>query len=168
MSVKTLLRKTPLYDFTYRSYIYVFKPGYWNQLRAIRDLYANFVRPNSLVFDIGANVGVNTQCFLDLGARVVAVEPVPQNLERLRQIHSRRLTVLPLAVSDKEGQATMDVGDTTDFSTMSPEWKEIAKKSDRFKGESWSKTITVLTTTLDFLIARLGKPAVIKMDVEGF
>ena len=40
-------------------------------------LYARFVKPGDLVFDIGAHVGDRVAAFRRLGARVVALEPQP-------------------------------------------------------------------------------------------
>jgi len=37
--------------------------------------YNQFISPNDLVFDIGANVGNRTRPLLNIGAKVVAVEP---------------------------------------------------------------------------------------------
>jgi hypothetical protein len=62
----------------------------------------------------------------------------------------------------------MHIGEVTDFSTLSPEWLEIAQNSERFSEHSWSQTITVLTATLDTLIRVYGRPDFIKIDVEGF
>src|ERR1043165_5274434 len=42
---------------------------------AMDALYAGFVKPGDLVFDIGAHVGDRIAAFRRLGARVVAVEP---------------------------------------------------------------------------------------------
>lgn len=37
--------------------------------------YEQFIRPNDICFDIGANMGNRTEVFLKLGAKVIAVEP---------------------------------------------------------------------------------------------
>ena len=44
---------------------------------AMERLYARFVQPGDLVFDVGAHVGDRVAAFRRLGARVVAVEPQP-------------------------------------------------------------------------------------------
>lgn len=64
--------------------------------------YRQFVRPGSLVFDIGANEGAITKACLALGAkRVVAVEPVQSCVERLRMIHGP-VTVVKAAAGATE------------------------------------------------------------------
>ena len=40
-------------------------------------LYAQFLKPGDLVFDIGAHIGDRTSSFRRLGAHVVALEPQP-------------------------------------------------------------------------------------------
>jgi hypothetical protein len=44
-------------------------------LRKRLTFYRNFIRNGDLCFDIGANIGTRTEAFLELGAKVVAVEP---------------------------------------------------------------------------------------------
>ena len=44
---------------------------------AMDALYARFVRPGDLAFDIGSHVGDRIGSFRRLGARVVALEPQP-------------------------------------------------------------------------------------------
>ena len=43
----------------------------------MRDLYGPYVRRGDLVFDVGAHMGTYTEVFVELGAKVVAVEPNP-------------------------------------------------------------------------------------------
>ena len=69
-------------------------------LRRMRTLYAQFIHAGDLAFDVGAHVGSRTLVYALLGARVVAVEPVPQALLVLRLIYGRhpRITLVPAAV----------------------------------------------------------------------
>ena len=56
---------------------------------AMDRLYAQFVRPGDLVFDIGAHVGDRIAAFLRLGARVVAAAPQPALVKTLRLFYGR-------------------------------------------------------------------------------
>jgi hypothetical protein len=47
--------------------------------------YGAFVSAGDLVFDVGAHVGNRTAVFLELGARVVAVEPQAQCVAELQR-----------------------------------------------------------------------------------
>src|SRR3954451_16664286 len=51
-------------------------------------LYARFVKPGDLVFDVGAHVGDRIGSFRRLGARVVAVEPQPLCVRAIREIYA--------------------------------------------------------------------------------
>src|SRR5205823_7128786 len=72
---------------------------------AMDKLYAAFVSPGDLVFDIGAHVGDRIAAFRRLGARVIAVEPQPALVRTLKLIYGRdqAVTVEPVAVGRSEG-----------------------------------------------------------------
>jgi FkbM family methyltransferase len=125
------------------------------------DHYARFVKPGDLCFDIGANCGRKSAVFLELGARVVAVEPCPslgQELEA-RLGGNSRLTIVKEGVADVPGTAKLHVEAAFGGSVSSfrPEWSPEFKTSHE-----------VPLTTLDLLIATHGVPAYCKIDVEGF
>jgi hypothetical protein len=52
----------------------------------MREFYAPFVRRGNLVFGVGANVGMYSEVFSELGAQVVAVEPNPEFCKNLRRL----------------------------------------------------------------------------------
>ena len=43
----------------------------------MRDFYADYIHRGDLVFDVGANVGIYSEIFTELGANVIAIEPKP-------------------------------------------------------------------------------------------
>lgn len=137
--------------------------------REARRHYSEFVRAGDLVFDIGANVGDRTAVFLSLGARVVAIEPQPACVDRLRRRFGGRITVAATALGPAEGEAEMLVSNADTVSTLSRDWVESAARTRRF-GESvrWDARATVPVSTFDALIARHGVPAFAKIDVEGY
>jgi FkbM family methyltransferase len=133
-----------------------------------RRLYSEFVQPGDLCFDVGAHIGDRTRCFLALGARVVAVEPQPSCVERLRFVfgNDRRVCLVPEALGDRPGQGELAICDAAPtISSMSAAFRE----SGRFAGEyQWTRVVSVPVTTLDVLIERFGRPTFCKIDVEGF
>jgi FkbM family methyltransferase len=134
--------------------------------RDARDFFGQFVPKAGLVFDVGANIGNYTEVYLELGARVVAVEPNPELAERVRlRCASRRLTVEEVALSDADGTVELHLGVDHAHSSISDDWVELVEASEyqgRFRG-----SVTVPMTTLDALIARHGTPDYLKIDVEG-
>lgn len=137
-------------------------------LAAGRGLYSRWIQPGALVFDVGANVGSRTSLFLDLGARVVAVEPQPDCVEVLRTFDQDRLIIEQVALGAVPGRATMRVASENTISSMADEWIDRVRGSGRFAAYSWPATISVEVSTLDALIERYGVPAFCKIDVEGY
>lgn len=142
-----------------------------NAPRAAMDrLYARFVRPRDLVFDIGAHVGDRISSFRRLGARVVAVEPQPGLMRVLRLIHGRdaSVTFIASAIGAMPGSARMMINtDNPTVSTLSEKFVAAAREADGWREQVWDEAITVPVTTLDDLIAQYGMPRFIKIDVEG-
>jgi FkbM family methyltransferase len=134
------------------------------------DFYSQFVPPNALIFDVGANIGTRTKVFLRMGATVVAVEPQPACATMLKYLarDSARLFVEQTALGESESRAEMQISYASTISSLSPDWIRSVKRSGRFAGYTWNKSIVVAVTTLDRLIARYGTPAFVKIDVEGF
>nr|HMT20580.1 hypothetical protein [Promineifilum sp.] len=59
-----------------RSLAIYYAPG---RVRRLTHFYTPFIRPDDLCFDVGAHVGNRIAAWRRLGARVVAVEPQPQD-----------------------------------------------------------------------------------------
>ena len=168
-TLKNTLASFPGFEPAYRAYLFAFRHDYWDELRSMREFYSGLIRPNDLIFDVGANVGEFTKTFLALGARVIAIEPVPSCVKALGRIRNKRLHVIPNALGSSSGKTTLHINPRRPtLSTVSESWLAIAKRAERFKAEEWSEAIEVTVTTLDDLIAQNGSPAYIKVDVEGF
>lgn len=152
----------------------------WREVRALRGwesedeqrlrFYSQLVRPNDLVFDVGANLGNRTKVFLRLGARVVAFEPQSQCAAILGRAFGGNpsFRLVKKALCDRSGTAEMRVGATHVLSTMSEQWIEATTHSGRFQRETWQARESVEVTTFDDVIREFGKPRFSKVDVEGF
>ncbi|MFI5031585.1 MAG: FkbM family methyltransferase [Reyranellales bacterium] len=145
--------------------------GHPARARAMDRLYAQFISRDDLVFDVGAHVGDRIGSFRRLGARVVAVEPQPALQRTLRLLYGRdpQVALVSAAVGRAVGTAEMKInpGNPT-ISTLSDEFIAASRDAAGWEGESWPWALTVPVTTLDALIAAHGRPAFIKLDVEGF
>jgi FkbM family methyltransferase len=139
--------------------------------RAMDALYARFLRPGDLAFDIGAHVGDRVSSFRRLGARVVAVEPQPGPARALRLIHGRdpQVTLIRAAAGDREGTVTLHLNRANPtVATASAAFVTAAAGAAGWEGEVWDDAVPVPCVTLDRLIDEHGRPAFVKIDVEGF
>jgi len=138
---------------------------------AMDRLYGRFINGGDLVFDVGSHVGDRVASFSRLGARVVAVEPQPAMIAVLKLLHGRNpdVVVEAVAVGRETGTATLMInpGNPT-VSTASTEFISAAHNAPGWETQRWTKTVQVPMTTLDSLVKKHGKPAFIKIDVEGF
>ncbi|MDZ4791574.1 MAG: FkbM family methyltransferase [Hyphomicrobiales bacterium] len=144
--------------------------GDTTRLASMAALYAQFVKPGDLAFDIGAHVGNRVAAFLALGARVVAVEPQPAAFRVLRRLYGQNpyVTLVHAAVSDAPGALTMRLNTANPtVSTASLEFIASADGAPGWEGQRWDAEITVEALTLDQLIRRHGRPSFVKVDVEG-
>jgi FkbM family methyltransferase len=145
--------------------------GHPTRAHAMDRLYAQFIAPGDLVFDVGAHVGDRIASFRRLRARVVAVEPQPAPYRTLKILfgRDRDVALVRSAVGRTIGTAEMklNLGNPT-ISTLSKEFIAASRDAAGWEGEAWQEAIQVPVTTLDALIETHGRPAFIKLDVEGF
>lgn len=138
---------------------------------AMDALYAQFVRPGDLVFDIGSHVGDRIGSFRRLGARVVAVEPQPLCIRALRAIYGKddEVTLVEAACGAAPGTVTMFVNSANPtVSTASATFVDAAGGAGGWEGQVWDGQIEVPCVTFDSLVAEHGVPIFAKVDVEGF
>jgi len=132
------------------------------------DFYSKLIKKDDLCFDIGANIGDKTMLFLQLGAKVVAIEPQECCWRVLRRrFQNCNVSVESFALADKEGSMTLFIDRSHTLATLSKDWIRTVSQSGRFSGHNWAGKLSVRTTTLDNLIKKYGKPAFCKIDVEG-
>lgn len=118
------------------------------------------MRAGDVAMDVGANQGLFTAAFGSIASKVIAVEPIPWQAERVRANIAlnqyKDAHVFEGAVSDQEGETTLRFGGQE--STSSIVWQH---KNGR--------ELQVKTTTLDKLIDIFGLTRVdfIKLDIEG-
>ena len=139
--------------------------------RRLRRFYSQFVTSGSLCFDVGAHAGNRVRCWLQLNARVVAVEPQPDFVRLLRFLYGRNknVEIVAAALGRARGRGTLLVSERTPtVTTLSPDWIEEVRADPRFAGVRWAPDQPVEILTLQALIERHGLPRFVKIDVEGF
>ncbi|MBL4594288.1 MAG: FkbM family methyltransferase [Flavobacteriales bacterium] len=162
--IRSVLRGLGLYSFTLdleNKLITLFKKS------ERKEFYNEFIKSGDLVFDVGANKGNRTVIFLELGAKVVAVEPQKECYEHLVKRFGDKIDLIKLGLGEKESTATMYVSGSTLISSFSKDHVDMMQE-DRFKGANWGDTIEIQMTTMDALINKYGTPAFCKIDVEGY
>jgi FkbM family methyltransferase len=138
---------------------------------AMDAIYARFIKPGDLAFDVGSHVGDRTASFLRLGAKVIAVEPQPALARVLRIFYGRnpKFELVRAAIGRSPGEIELKLNTKNPtVATASDDFIKSADAAPGWEGQHWDRTIRVPMTTLDALIARYGKPAFVKIDVEGF
>lgn len=138
---------------------------------AMDALYAQWLHPGDLAFDIGAHVGDRISSFRRLGARVVALEPQPGPARAIRLIHGRdrEVTLVEAACGDRPGTVALKINSANPtVSTVSDAFVGAASDAEGWREQNWDRELAVPCTTLDALIGRYGLPAFVKIDVEGF
>ena len=58
--------------------------------------------------------------------------------------------------------------DNPTVSSISPTFIDAARDASGWETQRWTKSVDVAVTTIDALIAKHGRPAFIKLDVEGY
>jgi len=138
--------------------------------RRLRRLYRGLVRPGDLAIDVGAHAGNHVRALSAIGCRVVAIEPQPDFARILRLLFGRssNVTILEQGVSDRAGRVRLSISERNPTVTsLSPEWREARAADADFAKVRWNRAIEIDVTTLDALAATYGRPAFIKLDVEG-
>lgn len=125
--------------------------------KAQSQLFHQHVTADSIVFDLGANVGYYTLLAAKLAhqGQVVAFEPEPRNAAFLRSNIAangcRNVSIHELAVASATGYAKFKMGSGTGTGTLADEG-----------------TLKVKTIKLDEFVASSGlRPTHLKIDVEG-
>jgi FkbM family methyltransferase len=126
------------------------------------DAFLRNLEKASLCLDIGANVGLYSCLAANVGKKVIAIEPLPRNLELLhRNLTANGFTnveVLPIGLSGQSGSARL-------FGTGG-----CASFKAGWAGSSTRLYQTITVSTLDSIVMGLSSsgPFLIKLDVEGF
>jgi FkbM family methyltransferase len=178
---RDLLKKLGCYEYfryslLFNVYTRLFKRQVIQAHRKEVDFYRSFLPPHSpLIFDIGAYDGHKTAAFLEIANKVVSCEPDKHNFRtlqiRFRNLRSR-VIIENKALSDHPGTETYYIHHAgSAFNTLNPKWKHILEADHENRWNEpirFSEQVNVSLTTLDQLITQFGKPAFIKIDVEGY
>ncbi len=168
--MKDLFKRTFLYKFYLdRKNFKRIKNWSYTDQKAF-DFYSRYISSDDLVIDVGANIGNKVKIFLELKARVIAVEPQKNCVKFLGKTFGRHpnLSIEACALGSKEEFLEISIASSSTISSMSEQWINSVQESGRFNGHSWNKKQIVKVVSLDHLIQKYGIPQFIKIDVEGY
>lgn len=137
-----------------------------NFIKVGEEFYRNFIKPEDLVFDVGANYGNRVALFLGLEAKLVAIEPQKKCVVYLKN-KFKELQIEAVGLGAKNELKTFYEADHSVLSTFSGDYIEKVKNT-RHKTSIWTKKNEIQIVTLDELIVKYGHPVFIKIDVEGY
>lgn len=139
--------------------------------KKLKHFYRQFLQPGDLAFDIGAHLGNRTQAWIDLGARVVAVEPQPVCIDYLKARFEGKpgFTLVPFAVGASDADLPFKISalHPTLSTGREEDWQNKINEYSTVKA-NWEEKIIVKQHTLDQLISTYGVPRFCKIDTEGF
>jgi FkbM family methyltransferase len=130
-------------------------------------LYSSFIQKDDLCFDVGANIGNRISSLLEIGAKIVAVEPQDSCFKYLKYKYGAKIEIVNKGLGESNCFKDFHISNINTLSSFSDEWIDSVKKG-RFQKYNWDKVVKIELTTLDILIEKYGLPVFIKIDVEGF
>jgi FkbM family methyltransferase len=130
---------------------------------AQEDVFLELLRPHSLVFDIGANMGLFSFLSASRAAHVVSFEPSRLLNTRFKQNLAlnglSNVVLVPEAVSDSAGVIPF-------YETRAGN-AGVGRVFAFGDARGRAPNYPIPTNTVDSYVARFGIPALIKMDIEG-
>ena len=92
-----------------------------SKLTRVVNFYKSFIESNDLCFDVGANIGDRTAALLQIGARVVAFEPQPACVEKLKKRFSDKAIIVQTAIGSKDDSAMLKLTRTSTIASLNPQ-----------------------------------------------
>lgn len=125
-----------------------------------------YLRPGDTTIDVGANVGVLAiEAAMRTRARVIAIEPIPSNLERLRANvdinESAQIDIVACAAGQRAG--ILSIGITASQNAMHNSGSYSAGATESVV----QVPVELLDTIVEHRIAETDRIRLLKIDVEG-
>lgn len=127
---------------------------------ALTELFKQIIRPDDVVFDVGANLGLHTLTFSKLAKQVVAFEPNPSLIPNLRRTLSdiANTQLVEVCLTAADGVVPFHIS----------EWDHMLGSLANWTGQP-TNTLEIEGRSLDSLLSEgaIPHPDVLKVDVEG-
>jgi len=139
--------------------------AWWDMDNEIAAAIGVIYRPAPTILDLGGQLGIWSQKFLARApnARIVMCEPNPSAQEAIRKLNLPNTELIPRAVGDKPGTATLLSSQDADGSASLHEHRDSF-----FSTRSYEK-FEVQVDTVDRIVKERGLEFIdfMKMDIEG-
>ena len=137
----------------------------WDLRHEIQNALSCVHSERPIVFDVGANIGDWSKGFLAAApqARLYMLEPSPGCQRRIQALNLSNATLIPCAVGDRAGKASLHFSSDIDGSAS------LHTRGDSYFQNRDYQTVEVEVTTIDQLLAQHQIDFVdfMKMDIEG-
>ena len=125
----------------------------------------------SVVVDFGSNIGISALYFLtrNQNVKVYLFEPVPRNIERLKQNlkgFEERYELRELAVGIEEGQSDFSCEDTGRYGSLITD--ETLAYSQFGSGKVIKVNVASANQLLEEILGKYKSVDIVKIDVEGY
>ena len=130
--------------------------------RLTKRIMKEVIQPDSNCIDVGCHKGEILEDILRLApnGKHIAFEPIPVFYTKLEQRYNDRATILPYALSDKNGKSSFQ------YVKNAPAYSGIEKRKYNIDNPEIEE-IEVELKTLDDIIRETEKINFVKIDVEG-
>ena len=142
------------------------RPDLWERSLRWLQFYSQFISTGDLVFDIGANRGDRTELFVEMGARVVAVEPIGSLATRLKSIYRYSpVQVEAAGIGRAAGTLPLRVCTTSELLRRfrRVHWRAVQSHGDL----KWERVEMVPILTADQLIEKHGRRRLSRLMWRG-
>ena len=125
----------------------------------------------SVVVDFGSNIGISALYFLtrNPSVQVYLFEPVPRNVERLRENlrgYEKRYKLRECAIGVEEGESDFAYEDTGRYGGLIKD--ELSHSAKMTSGKVLSVKVLAANQTLNKILSNHKSVDVVKIDIEGY
>jgi len=155
--------------------LYLFVERFREWVNWDKRVYLSFVRSGDTVLDVGANVGAHSvflSHLVGMRGRVLAFEPLPANIDSLKETIGRRgrfanITIVPVAIGNPQ-----PVGEKVTIKVPGDDLTQASlqlQTTGSWEGKAHVREFSVALTSLDAdkYVQSLQHLEFVKIDVEG-
>ena len=173
--IKSYLKQTQLWKFISQSNIYnrIRNPENYRKQQEEPNFYKKLLKmhpsKNSLIFDVGANIGSKSIIFSKLARKVISFEPSVKLFSFLqKKFEDSNVIIYNYALGEKVSTAELYIVENNEaYNSLNKKHIEITATSRKIATLNTVKHEQVKVEIVEHFITEFGLPKYIKIDVEG-